>query len=134
MFSDLFKVIGTVLLIIFSIIGICYLVFSIDQANITSKQETEGTIIAVDFVSNRYNSNRSIFTIELDDDTTYTLSPISTSKVREYYIGDTLPVIINTYKDGTRGIYINTSCLDKSKGTTERTEDYDTAGAEVRTD
>ena len=112
MFSDFFKVLGIALLIVAFILGACYIVFSIDQANITSKQETEGTIIAVDFVSNRYNSNRSIFTIELDDDTTYTLSSISTNMVREYYVGDTLPIIINTYKDGTRNIYINRPCLE----------------------
>lgn len=133
MFSDLFKVIGIVLLIVAFILGVWFLAFVIDQSNITSKQETEGTIVAVDFVDTRYSSNHSIFTVELDDSTTYTLPSISTNIVRKYYVGDALPITINTYKDGTRLIYINKSRLNQNNGTTERAEDYDTAGAEART-
>lgn len=112
MFSDVFKVIGIVLLIVAFILGVWFLAFLIDQSNITSKQETEGIIVAVDFVDTRYSSSHSIFTVELDDSTTYTLPSISTNMVREYYVGDTLPIVINTYKDGTRNIYINRPCLE----------------------
>lgn len=115
MFSDFFKVLGIALLIVAFILGAFFIEFSVDQANIVSKQKTEGIIVDVDIISTKHDGNRSVFTVRLDDDTTYTLPSISTNTVREYYIDDALPIIINIYKDGSRNIIIDSTRLNKAE-------------------
>lgn len=108
--SRVIKPLCTVIAIILFLLGVYFLTYTIDRANIASVQEAEVSILDVDFAVDK-RGEYSIFTVQLADNTTYTLAPVSTKTFRKYYIGDTLPVIIDTYKDNTKNIYIDKSRL-----------------------
>ena len=98
-------------IIAFIVISICAFC-AFEEYNTVNTQETECKIIdmAIGFAKSS-KVERSVFTIDLGEGKCYTLPSIPTSYVRDYYIGDMLPIIITEYRDGTRNIEINRNAL-----------------------
>ena len=106
--SRVIKPLCTVIAIILFLLGVYFLTYTIDRANIASVQEADVSILDVDFA---IDGDYGIYTVQLADNSKYTFTSVLTEEVRGYYIGDMLPVIIDTYKDGTKNIYIDNSRL-----------------------
>ena len=106
--SRVIKPLCTVIAIILFLLGVFFLTYTIDRANIASVQEADVSILDVDFA---IDGDYGIYTVQLADNSKYTFTSVLTEEVRGYYIGDMLPVIIDTYKDGTKNIYIDNSRL-----------------------
>lgn len=100
-----------VAVIAFIIIFICAFC-AFEEYNTMNTQEAECEIIdmTVGFAKSS-SAERSVFTVDLGEGEYYTLPSVPTSCVRDYYIGDKLPIIITEYRDGTRNIEINRDAL-----------------------
>ena len=94
------KPLCTVIAIILFLLGVYFLTYTIDRVN----------ILDVDFTIDKHG-DYGIYTVQLADNSKYTFTSVLTEGVRGYYIGDMLPVIIDTYKDGAKNIYIDKSRL-----------------------
>lgn len=108
--SRVIKPIAIIIAIILFLLGVYFLTYTIDRANIASVQEADVSILDVDFAIDKHG-DYGIYTVQLADNSKYTFTSVLTEEVRGYYIGDMLPVIIDTYKDGTKNIYIDNSRL-----------------------
>ena len=81
--------------------------FIVRQCSIEETENTAYEIIEViPTVSGRYHKEYTVIIINTDDGK-YTLPDIPTNLVRRYHEGDMIPVIVNTFKDGTKEILIN---------------------------
>ena len=98
----------TVTIIILAILGVFATIYLVQEAQVADRYDAEYEIVDITVGFTKSSpAERSIFTIDLGEGDFYTLPSLPTSYVRNYYIGDMLPVIVTEYKDGTRGLSIN---------------------------
>lgn len=64
-----------------------------------------------------WNKDYTIFTVKSQDGTQYTLPSVSTTYVREYQVGDSLPVILFTHSDDTYSIKTGVATIKSSLAT-----------------
>lgn len=81
-----------------------------------SKEHCEMQILRVEH-SVDSDKDYTIFTVQSQENTQYTLPSVSTTYVREYQIGDSLPVILFTHHDGTYSIKTDVATIKSSLGT-----------------
>lgn len=78
-----------------------------------SKERCEMRILCVEHSVN-WNNDYTIFTVQSQENTQYTLPSIRTTYVREYNVGDSLPVILFTNSDGTYSIKADVATIKSS--------------------
>lgn len=100
----------TIMAIILLVFGLTAAVILLQEACIANRYEAEYEIVDMTVGFSKQSSvERSIFTIALGEGDFYTLPALPTRYVRNYYIGDMLPVLITEYKDGTRKLEVDRS-------------------------
>lgn len=100
----------TVTIIILAILGVFATIYLVQEAQVADRYDAEYEIIDITVgFTKRTTVERSVFTIALGEGDFYTLPSLPTSYVRNYYIGDMLPVTVTEYKDGTRELEVNRS-------------------------
>lgn len=102
----------SVVLIISITMGSWFICVAIENGRIDNTQNTELEIAeVVNTVSGNCHKEYTILIVYEESGDKYTLPKIYTRYVREYHEGDTLPVTIKSYKDGSHAIEVNTSEL-----------------------
>ena len=94
-------------------VGSWFICVAIENGRIDNTQNTELEIAEViNTVSGNCHKEYTIFIVYEENGDKYTLPKIYTRYVREYHEGDTLPVTIKNYKDGSYDIEVDRSKLD----------------------
>ena len=102
-----------VVAVVATLIGIYFTCVVIQNARIDNTQNTELEIAeVVNTVSGNCHKEYTILIVYEENGDKYTLPKIYTRYVREYHEGDTLPVTIKNYKDGSYDIEVDRSKLD----------------------
>lgn len=105
--------IAIIVICIVTLVGIYFICLGVQNAKIDNILNDEFKIAEViSTVSGNNHKEYTVFVVYKEDGTKYTLPKINTSYVREYHEGDTLPVTIRNYKDGSYDIEVDKSKLD----------------------
>ena len=103
----------SVVITISIMVGSWFICVAIENDRIDNTQNTELKIAEViNTVSGNCHKEYTILIVYEENGDKYTLPKIYTRYVREYHEGDTLPVTIKNYKDGSYDIEVDRSKLD----------------------
>lgn len=107
------KLLCTLLIAFFSLIALVIGIGVFDslELDVVNREEAKYKIIDMTVELSKSSSEYSVYTIDLGDSKHYVLPSVPTKLVRNYYIGDEIPVIVKTHKDGSRSMEINKSAL-----------------------
>ena len=93
-------------------IALAVLILVITQPVIQDVQNLEVEILEVEHCRGD-GVDRAIFTVEYPEGFSYTLSSVEATDVRTYHAGDSLPIEITSYANGTTRVLVDTMAIQE---------------------
>mgnify|MGYP004637671965 CR=1 FL=1 len=118
--SYLVTIMKPLLTLVLPSIALVALLLVIGQPVIQDVQSLEVEILEVEHCRSN-GADRSIFTVEYPEGSRYTLPSVVATDVRTYHTGDSSPIEITSYTNGSTRVLVDTAAIrEKSKVRTGR--------------